>query len=333
MASTTSADAARRVKTVACVAGVSLERDVPTAEIHDYIRQAENLVWVDVQDPGPDELAMLQEEFGFHPLALEELTKGQQRPRVDEYKGYLFAVAYCVAPDAALPDVKTVEVDLFIGRNYLVTVHRGRLPVLEEALGRWTRSGQMLREGVGYLVYAVMDALIDTYFPVLDSLEDSIDEHELSIFDRFKSEGLQDLLRLKRGLIALRRVLYPLRETFKVFLRPDHAWFSPGTLIYFQDLYSHILRLLDALDIQRDMLASSLEAYLTVISNRLNQTMKTLGVLTAAVALLSAVFGAWGMNFELIPLAKAPWGFAAVVSGTLGFMALVALVAWRRGWF
>jgi len=327
-----SADAAPRVKTVACVAGLSLERGAPTAEIHDYIRAAENLVWVDVQDPGPEELSMLLEEFGFHPLALEDVTTGQQRPKVDEYKGYLFAVTYCVAPGAVLPDLQTVEVDLFIGRNYLVTIHRGRLPVLEEALGRWTRGGPMLREGVGFLVYTVMDALINTYFPVIDAIEDAIEENEVAMFDRFRGEGIHDLLRLKRTLIALRRVLYPLRETFQIFLRPDHVWFSAGTLIYFQDLYNHILRLLDVLDIQRDMLTSSLEAYLTVISNRLNQTMKTLGMLTAAVAVLSAVFGAWGMNFEAIPLAGVPWGFAAVVGTTLGFIGLLGLAGWLRGW-
>ena len=105
------------VKTVACVGGISLERGVPTEEVSEYIREAGNLVWMDVQDPGPEELSMLLEEFGFHPLALEDVTKGQQRPKVDEYKGYLFAVTYCVAPGAALPDLRTVEVDLFIGRN------------------------------------------------------------------------------------------------------------------------------------------------------------------------------------------------------------------------
>lgn len=324
--------AAPRVKTVACVGGVSLERGVPADEIHDYIREASNLVWVDVQDPGPEELSLLLEEFGFHPLALDDVAKGQQRPKVDEYKGYLFAVTYCVPADTELKELRTVEVDLFIGRNYLVTIHRGRVAALEEGLARWTRGGPMLREGVGFLVYTVIDALIDTYFPVIDAIEDAIEEAELAMFGRFRGEGVQDLLKLKRTLVALRRVLYPLRETFHIFLRPDHAYFSASTLVYFQDLYNHILRILDVLDIQRDMLTGALEAYLTVISHRLNQTMRTLAVLTIAVAILSAVFGAWGMNFALIPLADAPWGFAAVVGGTLGIIALLALWSWRRGW-
>jgi magnesium transporter len=323
---------APRVKTVACVAGVSLERGVPTEEIHDYIKEPSNLVWMDVQDPGPEELSMLLEEFGFHPLALADVAKEQQRPKVDEYKGYLFAVTYCVPAGWDIKSLKTVEVDLFIGRNYVVTVHRGSIPALEEALARWTRGGPMLREGVGFLVYTVMDALIDTYFPVIDAIEDEIEETELSLFGRFRGEGVQDLLKLKRTLVVLRRVLYPLRETFHIFLRPDHTYFSASTLVYFQDLYNHILRILDVLDMERDMATGALEAYLTVMSNRLNQTMKTLSVLTMAVAILSAVFGAWGMNFSAMPLGDSPWGFAIVVGSTIGLIAILGLVTWRRGW-
>ena len=324
--------ASPRVKTVACVGGVSLERGVPAGEIHDYIREADNLVWVDVQDPGPEELSMLLEEFAFHPLALSDVAKEQQRPKVDEYKSYLFAVTYCVATGSELKDLRTVEVDLFIGRNYVVTIHRGRVPAMEEALARWTRGGPMMREGVGFLVYTIMDALIDTYFPVIDAIEAEIEETELAMFGPFSADSVQDLLKLKRSLVVLRRVLYPLRETFHVFLRPNHAYFSAGTLVYFQDVYNHILRILDVLDMERDMLSAALEAFLTVMSNRLNQTMKTLAGLTMAVAILSAVFGAWGMNFSVIPLADSPWGFAAVVGGTLTLLLLLGLLNWRRGW-
>jgi len=323
---------APRVRTVACVSGVSLERGVPTEEIHDYIKEPSNLVWLDVQDPGPAELSMLMEEFGFHPVALDDVAKEQQRPKVDEYKGYLFAVTYCVAAGSDLKDIKTAEVDLFIGRNYVVTIHRGGIPALEDALGRWTRGGPMLREGVGFLVYTVMDALIDTYFPVIDAIEDEIEEIELELFGPFRGRGVQDLLKLKRTLVVLRRVLYPLRETFHVFLRPDRTHFSGAMLVYFQDLHSHILRIVDVLDMERDMTAGALEAYLTVVSNRLNETMKKLAVLTVAVAVLSAVFGAWGMNFAVIPLANAPWGFAIVLLGTFAIIGVLGLVAWQRGW-
>src|SRR5262245_44462241 len=132
---------ASKVKTVACRGGLSLERGIPTEQISDYIRDASNLVWIDVQDPGPEELSMLLEEFGFHPLALEDVAKGHQRPKIDEYKGYTFVVTYAVLPGATGPDVELAEIDLFIGRNYLVSVHRGPVAALEAAQQRWVRGG------------------------------------------------------------------------------------------------------------------------------------------------------------------------------------------------
>ena len=157
---------------MACLGGVSLERDVPSEEVRDYIREPSNLVWMDVQDPGPAELSMLSEEFGFHPLALEDVATGQQRPKMDEYKGYTFVVTHGVVSGADTTAPRTFEVDLFIGRNYVVSLHRGRVPALESALGRWTRGGAMLREGVGFLVYTVMDTIVDAYAPIIGAIED-----------------------------------------------------------------------------------------------------------------------------------------------------------------
>ncbi len=321
-----------KVKTVACLGGVSLERDVPSEEIRDYIREPSNLVWMDVQDPGPEELSMLAEEFGFHPLALEDVATGQQRPKMEEYKGYMFVVTYGVVPGADTTTPRTFEVDLFIGRNYVVSLHRGRVPALESALGRWTRGGAMLREGVGFLVYTVMDTIIDAYFPIIDAIEDELAKIETEMFARFRQEDVQRLLELKRTLFALRRVLYPLREIFNLFLRRDQPLFSANTLVYFQDVYDHILRILDVLDIERDMVTSTLDAHQAVISNQINVTMKTLTAVTVLVALAGSVFGAWGMNFEVIPLATTSWGFWGVVSSTITLIVIALLASRWRGW-
>jgi magnesium transporter len=335
-----------KVRTLACLAGVSLERGVPTESIREYIREPENLVWVDVTDPGPEELSMLLEEFGFHPLALEDVARAQQRAKVDEYKGYLFVVMYGVLPSGAgmvrarqvgnLPQAEaelcTVEVDLFIGRNYLVSAHHGKLPALDEAAARWTRGGQMLREGIGFLVYTVIDALIDAYFPLIDAVEQQVTEMEVELFTTFKADTTQRLLHLKRSLVALRRVVYPLREVFHVFLRPEHPFFSAATRVYLHDVYDHILRILDRLDIEREMVASTTEAYLTLSSNRLNLTVKKLTVVTVCVAILGAVFGAWGMNFEVLPMTASPWGFWVVVAGTMALVAAVMWIGRRLDW-
>jgi magnesium transporter len=324
---------APRVKAVACLGGVSLERGVPVGDIHDYIHEDGNVVWVDVQDPGPAEIAMLIDEFGLHPLALEDAAQGRRRPKADEFKGYLLLVTYAAVRGEDLEGLRTAEVDLFIGRQYVVSLHRGRVPALEEALTRWSRGGPMLREGVGFLVYEVLDVIIDSFAPCIGGIEEEIDETEIAVLTRSDAEGVRSLLRLKRDLAALRRVLHPLRAVFQVLLRRDHPFFPGNTEVYLREVYEHVLRILDDLDAERDRASSALEASLAINANRLNQTMKTLAVITVAVAVVGSVFGAYGMNFQALPLASAPWGFWVVGLGTIALVAAALLVGWRLGWW
>ncbi len=321
-----------KIKTLACLGGISLERGVAMDEVHGYVKDPTNIVWVDIQDAGPEEFSVLLEEFGFHPLTLEDVSKGQQRPKVDEYKGYLFVVIYSATPRSEKGEFTAQEAALFVGRNYLVSLHRGPLPAVDDAMNRWARGGQMLSEGVGFLVYTVVDAIIDTYFPVIDGIEDELEACEMQMFDQSHPFGVERLLRYKRTLVALRRLLSPLREMFNVFLRRDHPYFSSNTLAYFQNVYDHVLRLLDALDTEREMLAAALDAHLAVVSNRVNATMKKLTVITVVVAFAGSVFGAWGMNFASVPLAEYRWGFWAVWFGTMILMGLALLFSWRQKW-
>jgi magnesium transporter len=315
------------------VGGVSLERGVPVAELDGYLHESDNIVWMDVQNPGPSELAMLVEEFGFHPIALEGAAQEPRRPKVDEYKGYLVLVTCAALPHDAQGETRLAAVDLFIGRNFVVTLYRGPVPAVDEALGRWTRGGQTLREGVGSAVYAVLDTLVDSFVPAIDRAEDEINEIEFAVFTQPPEESLRRLLRLKRTLMSLRRVLYPLREVLSVLLRPDPPVALRGTEIYLRKVADHVLRLIDVLDTEREMVAGALEATLTVSSNRLNNTMKTLAVITVAMAVVGSVFGAYGMNFEAIPLHSHTWGFWIVALGTLGVVALAVLLGWWRRWW
>jgi magnesium transporter len=322
-----------RLKAVACLGGVSLERGVPTAEFHDYIQEPDNVLWVDVQDPGPMELAILSDEFGLHPPALEGASHGRRRPKLDEYKGYSLLVTYAAVPGEDAKALVTTEVDLFIGRNFVVSIHRGCVSALDEASARWMRGGLRLREGVGFLVYAVMDAIIDSYAPFLIEMEEEIEEAEFAVFARSDEESVRSLLRLKRTLASLRRELQPLRAIFEVLLRRDHPFFPGSTEVYLRDVFDHLLRILDVLDAEREMAAAAMDASLAIGSLRLNKTMKTLAVITVAMAVVGSVFGAYGMNFEVMPLAAALWGFWLVAVGTIGLVLIALVVGWWRQWW
>jgi len=298
------------------------------ARISDAVREPGALLWVDVQDPGPAELEMLREELGFHRLALEDVAKQRQRPKVDEYPGYFFVVMYAPLPSEPGGQLETVELDLFVGKNYVVTLHQGEIPSLQDAVTRWEKTDPDLREQVGFLLHTIADSVIDAYFPIVDAMEDRLDELELSLFTAHQGFDPKELLAAKRSLYTLRKAIYPLREVFNTFLRRDQVIFSPETYPYFQDSYDHVLRLLDIIDVERDMATGALEAQLSVVSNRLNETMKRLTVVAICVAILGAVFGAWGMNFTEVPLDKMGLtGFITVVSGTLVLVGVVLLIA------
>jgi magnesium transporter len=315
------------VRALGLLAGLSLERSLPLDDLARTIAEPTNLVWVDVQNPGTEEMSLLREAFNFHPLAIEDVVNGQQRPKVDEYRGYMFVVTYASLRGSDALGATVREVDLFIGRNYLVTVHRGEVPAIDEAMARWTRGGDLLQEGVGYLVYIVVDAIIDAYFPVVDAIGDELDAIESSLFSGFRDDLVQRFLRVKRSLHGLRRVLSPMRETFTVFLRRDHPLFSPATQVYFQDVHDHVLRLLDTLEVQRDKVAGTTDAYFMMASHRMSLRVRTMTIALITGGLVALGLALWAA----LGVASIPWLGVALGAGLAAAGAVVA-VGSRKGW-
>jgi magnesium transporter len=207
------------------------------------------------------------------------------------------------------------------------------VPALEQAAARWTAGGARLRDGVGFLLYTVLDALMDSYLPLIEEIENEIGEIEIAMLGISDDAGVWRLLRLKRTLVELRRVLYPLREIFQVLLRRDQQLFLTHSEVYLREVSNRVLAILDVLETEREMAAGALEASLTVSSNRLNRTMKTLAVITVSVAVVASVFGAYGMNFAVIPLAGSPWGFWVVSLGTIASVLAAIGLGRARGWW
>lgn len=294
------------------------------------------LLWVDVQDPGPDEIEMLAQEFGFSALSLEDVVKQRQRPKVDEYPGYYFLVLYAALAFTPGKELRTAEVDIFVGQNFVVSAHPGEVPAIQEAIRRWENTDLHVRDRVGFLTHIVVDSVIDAFFPVVDGIDQWLDDLEVGMFRKGRNASSEDLLALKRSLFTLRKVVYPLREAFNTFPRREHALFDLETHPYFQDVYDHILRLLDTVEIQRDMVTDALDAHLAFISNELNETMKTLTVVGICVAIAGAVFGAWGMNVRGVPFAfvrvgENYMGFWIVCLITLALIGLGLVWARKRG--
>lgn len=310
-----------------------IREDIPLADISDVIPQAANQVWLDLEGEAPERMQLLKEEFGFHDLSLEDCVKAGQRAKLDEYPGYYFLVFYSPYWDAKKLRIRARELHCFVGPNYLVTVHHEPLPALTTALQRWRHNSAMINQGVGYLVYTIMDSVIDEYFPLLNTLDQQIDALENQILRQQQNHTANDIFRLKRNLLYLRKILAPKRDIFNGLSRRDTPFFTAQTQLYLRDVYDHILRLLEQVDTQREMTAGLLEAYLSSMSNRMNAVMKTLTVAATMLMTWGLIAGIYGMNFKHMPELDWPLGYPMA----LGLMAVSGgLMAWffrRKGWF
>ena len=289
-------------------------------EISEFVADPNSTVWLDALDPSREEMDRLASEFGFHPLAIDDYFTPHHRPKVDEYKGYFFLVMHYLVYSAESAEVTPSELDIFVGRNYIVTLHKCPIPVLDRVADTWNKNPRLLGDGVGMLLYDILDALVDGYFPVLDQVDEQIDDIENSIFRQNAVGSAEQIFKLKRSLLVMRRIAAPLREVFNVLTRRDQPLLSEQSVTYLRDIYDHTLRIVDTIDTYRDILAGALDAYLSVVSNQLNSVMKTLTVAATVLISLQVISGIYGMNFKNMP--ELGWRYGYFTA--LGLMVVIA---------
>jgi magnesium transporter len=275
----------------------------------------------------------MHEQFGIDPAALDDAAKGHQRPKVDVYEDFLFIVFYELDVLDGRP--QTREVNLFVGENYLVTVHDDfMLPTIAKTAKRW-REDVAWRgtRNTGALVYALLDAIVESYFPIIEELVDTIDDLEDRIFDQGDQGAQKEIFALKRNLLAIRRLLAPERDVLNMLVRPDSQVFGEEMIVYFHDVSDHILRVTEAIDTYRELLSSALDAFLSVSSNRLNQVVKTLTSSSIILMSVTLIAGIYGMNFAHMPELDWRLGYPLAL-GLMGVVAGGLLVTFRRiDWF
>jgi magnesium transporter len=289
-------------------------------EISELCLLPSNIVWVDVADPTSEDFDELAKEFGFHALSIEDCRNEHQRPKVEEYQGYYFIVLY----EAQLVlgrRLELRELNIFLGKNFLVTVHSQPIAAMEVAERLWREWTDLAERGTGLLAYLLIDSIVDDYMPLLDALSDRMDELEDQIFVDFKVEALEEIFRIKKELLFLRRSVTPLRDVFNTLLRREQQIFSRETHVYFQDVFDHLIRVADTIDTLRDLLGATMDAYLSVSGNRMNMVMKRLTSISTILMSVTLVAGIYGMNFDFMPELK--WRFGYV--GALGSMLLIGV--------
>lgn len=290
-------------------------------DISEIIQRRDQFVWLDMQDPQEADIALLRKEFRFHPLAIEDATRQHERPKVDSYDGYYFLVFYAIVYDERTKCLRTEAMNLFVGANYLVSVHTGEIPAIDETIKRWQKNEEEFGHDAGALLYALLDTITDDYFPVIDQLAERVEQIEEQIFERFREEALQDVFSLKRDLLSIRRIVAPERDVLNILIRREVPIFDRNTILYLQDVYDHIVRITDSIDTYRDLLSSALDAFLSVQSNRLNQIVKVLTIASIVLMSDALIAGIYGMNFAFMPELQWPYGYPFAI----GLMVVVSI--------
>jgi len=289
----------------------------PAAEISEHCLSKHNVVWADVSDPTSEDFDKLAEEFNFHHLSIEDCRREHQRPKVEEYPGYYFIVLYEAELVGPHDHLELRELNIFLGSNYLVTVHSQPVRAIETAKRLWHEWTDRAEHGAGMLAYLLMDAVVDDYMPLLDILSERMDEFEDQIFGEFKPESIEEIFRIKKQLLYLRRAITPLRDVFNTLLRREQPIFQRETYVYFQDVFDHIIRVADTIDTLRDMLGSTMEAYLSVQGNRMNVIMKRLTSIATILMSVTLIAGIYGMNFTHMPELGWKYGYVIALSSML----------------
>lgn len=287
--------------------------------------------WLDISDPNSQDLALAAEELHLHPLAVEDAQHQHQRPKIDEYEDHYFIVVYAL--EEPTPDViQHREISIFVKHNAIVTVHEGSIASLHTVEKRF-REGKLATTGL--LLHSILDTIVDGYFEILDGLGDRVELIEGMVIEGAPKDAqtsIRELFKLKRDLLAIRKVIAPERDVAASLVRGDiRELRETGRRAYFQDLYDHIVRVTDEVDTFRDLVSNVVDAHLAAQSNRLNEVMKVLTAIATVLLILGVVTGFFGQNWVFIPYDDVLlfWlVMACMVAATLG----TAVFFKRRGW-
>ncbi|HKC98004.1 MAG TPA: magnesium/cobalt transporter CorA [Methylomirabilota bacterium] len=307
--------------------------EVAIADISDVLREPGRFVWVGLHEPDAEMLAEIQQEFSLHDLAVEDAAHAHQRPKLERYGNSIFVVLRTVHIDQATGGIDYGETHIFMGANYVVSVrHGGSLPY-GDVRTRCEATPDLLIKGPGFVLYALMDFIVDQYFPLVDRFEDKLGELEDDIFRQtLTRETTQRIYQLKRDLLEVKRAVAPLVDICNRLVRTDVTLIPDDARVYFRDVYDHTIRINEMIDTVRELLTTALEANLSLISVAQNEAMKRLAGWAAIVAVPTMIAGIYGMNFKFMPELEWPFGYPVTMIVMVGACAFLYYKFKRSGW-
>lgn len=311
-----------------------VEEGFAVEQLAELLKNDKLLFWVDMESPSEADDRVLLDTFHFHPLTVEDCRANRHHPKVEEFPDYLYFIVHAVRTDTSPDRFNTIELDGFLARNYVVTYHHENFGSIDKVKLSVRSSPVTCQRGAAFLLHHIIDSIVDDYLPVMDDFDERINvlEDDIFAFNRANKEILEEILGLKRSVLRLRRIS---SRQLDVLYRISHGQFPliSGTVLpFYRDIYDHLVRVTDLAESYRDLISGSLEAYLSVVSNRLNEIMKVLTIFSAIMLPLTFIAGVYGMNFENMPELHSRYGYYAVWVLMIVVAFVMLFLFWRRGW-
>ncbi len=307
-------------------------REFEIGELKDLLAKGE-FIWLDIQDPEDRDFDLLADAFKFHPLAIEDSRSKFHLPKINEYEDHIFLIWHAIKDVPETPRLETAEVDVFLGRNYLVSIHPMEISHLNKAHEECLKTPDLMKLGLDYLLHSVLDRIVDDYFLIVDRISNRIDGLEDLIFKNPDERHIKALFELKHQMLFIRKLVAPERDIINTLSRFDSEVVKGQMRIYFQDIYDHLIRVVDLVDTSRDVISGAMDIYLSTVSNRLNEVMKKLTIVATIFMPLTLISGIYGMNFRHMPELSIRYYYFGVLAFMFFFaIGMFSYFRWRKWW-
>ncbi|MBS3813202.1 magnesium/cobalt transporter CorA [Candidatus Bipolaricaulota bacterium] len=299
-----------------------------------WIREEEGFIWIDIEGSEFDKLEEISEDFGLHPLSIEDSENKRQRPKLELFSDYIFLIIRTPNPDLEQGEVDSLQLALFLGENFLITVHREDIKSIEEISEKLNKGGTpFITKGPDFLAHSIVDYSVDRFLTILEGFDHRVEEIEDSILDNPSEEILQKISDVRGEILYLQRVINPLRDEIGKLTRRSPGLVSDEVKVYFRDIEDNLTRCIELLINYRELISGTRDMYMTSISNRMNEVMQTLTIIATIFIPLTFIAGVYGMNFSFIPELDWQWGYFWVL-GVMGLVTVGMVVYFKsKDWF
>ena len=311
-----------------------IQENFTVKDLPELLKDLSAVIWVDMESPNEEDERVLLDVFKFHPLTVEDCRENRHYPKIEEFEDYIYFIVHGVRAETSPERFNTIELDGFLGPNYVITYHHDMFRSINNVKQLLHTTPMACQRGPAFLLHQILDQVVDFYSPVLDDFDDRIDRLEDDIFKlkQPNNEILSEIMDLKRSVLRLRRISVKQMDVLHRMSRGEFSLITEEMRPFYRDVHDHLVRVVDLAESYRDLISGSLEAYLSVVSNRLNEIMKVLTIFSAIMLPLTFIAGVYGMNFENMPELHSRYGYYTVWAIMLLVAIGMLLFFRRRGW-